>query len=119
MKWDDSEREARWVKDATEWMDIKELDSMRSGPGVFVFADDGLMVKFVGMNEKEDDLPENCITSAMAEGRAGSSTGVLFFYTDTGSSARIFHDFLVRKYDPPYNQDPAPVFEAKNNNTIG
>ena len=119
MKWDDSEQDARWIKDTTGWMDITDLEEMGVGPGVFVFANAGYIVKFVGMNEKEDVRAKRCISLALAEGRAGESKNVIFLYTNTADSARIFRDFLVRKYDPPYNQGNVPEFKENNNNKIG
>jgi hypothetical protein len=71
------------------------------------------------MNDRFKELPKKCITCAMAEGRVGNSTGVLYLYTDSGGSARIFHDFLVRKYDPPYNKERVPESKERNNNKTG
>ena len=102
VKWDPRETRAKWVKEASKWMDFRVFGSLRPGTGVFVFAEDDETVEYVGISPSEEH-PVKSISLALAHGKGGTASSVLFLYTESDRSSSDFFKFLVDKYNPPYN----------------
>ncbi len=113
MIWDSQDENDSRIHSRIDWFDIKDYkEKLSPKPGVYLFADDQIDIKYIGkaggkrmVVESDKDSVEKLfeVYSAIYRKKDFGATKVKALYTYRDSQALKLEGDLIRKYNPPNN----------------
>ncbi|OGD44200.1 hypothetical protein A3K69_07315 [Candidatus Bathyarchaeota archaeon RBG_16_57_9] len=101
MRWDVSDHSDNRVVNYTGWRYFSKVRTFQEQPGVYVFANTKLCVRYIGKARYGRMTFE--ILSAIDRGRDLGALLVKVLYTATDEGAVSLESALIEKYRPPNN----------------
>jgi|WetSurMetagenome_2_1015567.scaffolds.fasta_scaffold07585_2 excinuclease UvrABC nuclease subunit len=102
MEWSDYENKDEKVVTASYWRSLGFYEDLETRSGVFIFANSGKQVKYVGKADAGKMILE--ISNAINRGQDYGATQVKALYTYSDSEASSLEHDLINKYDPINNR---------------
>ena len=102
MKWESNDHSDYRVVDYSGWRFLKNYGTLEQRSGVYIFANKGLQVKYVGKAGPRRMVDE--IEKAVRRNKNYGATRVKALYTNSEERALSLKQALIDKYDPHNNQ---------------
>jgi len=102
MEWDSSDQRDYRVVTIGEWRSVENHQDLEPRTGVYIFADAGLRVKYIGKAGAGGMVDE--VADAIRRDKAYQATRVKALYTNSYKNAQSLEAGLIDKYDPPNNR---------------
>jgi excinuclease UvrABC nuclease subunit len=102
MEWDSRDQQSRQVMAVSEWQSLENYQDLEPRAGVYIFADAGLRVKYIGKAGAGRMVEE--IATAILSDKAFQATRIKALYTNSDVNAWLLEAHLIDKYDPPNNR---------------
>ncbi|MEI7595635.1 MAG: hypothetical protein WCK02_07805 [Bacteroidota bacterium] len=101
MKWNLDITEKR-ICGATNWKSFNELTELEDKSGVYIFANNQLHLKYIGVFKTKSSLLE--INDALKKGLGFNASLVKVLYTNTKNEAIALHNNIIELYQPVNNK---------------
>ena len=101
MQWDSGDQRDWRVVAVCEWRSLENYQDLEPRAGVYIFADAGLQVKYIGKAGAGRMVDE--VAGAIRRDKAYHATRVKALYTNSEAYAQSLESELIKKYDPPNN----------------
>lgn len=102
VEWDSRDQQGREVVAVGEWRSLENYQDLKPRAGVYIFADAGLQVKYIGKAGAGRMVNE--VADAISRDKAYHATRIKALYTNSDANARLLEGNLIDKYDPPNNR---------------
>ncbi len=102
MEWDSNDQRDYRVVAIGDWRSLESYQDLEAKAGVYIFADAGLRVKYIGKAGAGGMVDE--VGDAIRTDKAYQATRVKALYTNSNKNAQSLGAELIDKYDPPNNR---------------